>query len=311
MNKLFHGKEIFLSHREAQKEAGNLAKELKAEESVIDAEKIDPEELSELLNTNSLFAQNRVILLKRPYKSKKRDTLIHILLEYLERNSPDTQIIVFEDQKIKSNTKYYKYFKENNSVYESPDLNKRTFVTWAKEEVKNLGIDLENNLIKVLAERVNYSAESFYNEIQKLKLSGKRVFTEENLVENTTDVLEYDIWKLIDSINSQKEDSEKIEILERILAQEVDANFIISMLERNLRLIVLTKELTEEGKNSNETASILKIPPFTVPQMKGISKKYTSEKISLLFEKLSSLDYEIKRGRIEPNLGLTLLITKF
>jgi DNA polymerase III delta subunit len=45
--------------------------------------------------------------------------------------------------------------------------------------------------------------------------------------------------------------------------------------------------------------------------MQKIAKEYSYERISLIYEKLSSLDYEIKRGRIEPQLGLTLLITKF
>jgi DNA polymerase-3 subunit delta len=102
-----------------------------------------------------------------------------------------------------------------------------------------------------------------------------------------------------------------MEILERILSQEIDVNYIISMLARNLRLTVEIKELHEKNTSTNEIASILKIPPFTIPQILSTSKRYSFEKISLLYEKLSSLDYEIKKGRIDPQLGLTLLVTKF
>ena len=311
MNKLFHGKETFLSMRKAKDEISAFSNKKGLEKITLDCEKIEPDKFSDTLNNTSLFCMQRLIFLKRPYRNKSKEKVIQILLEYLSKKQESTNIIIWEDQKIKSNTKYYKYFQNIKSVEESDELNKRTFLTWANEEVKKQNIALDKNLVKELSERVNFSPESFVNEIQKLKLSGKRVFKEEDIIESTTDTLEYDIWKLIDSINSKKDTSERIKILDRILSQEVDENYIISMLARNLRLTVLTKELLEQKKNSNEIASILKIPPFTVPQMQHISREYSREKISLLYEKLSSLDYEIKRGNIEPGLGLTLLITKF
>lgn len=311
MNKLFHGKETFLSRRAVKKTLDSLVKDLSAEKISIDAEKADQAEILDILNTNSLFASERVIFLKRPYKNKKKATFIPNLLDYLKKETPNTHVVIWEDQKIKSNTKYFKYFQSQKSAEEFPELNKRTFITWARDEVENSQIDLDNNLIKILSERVNFSTESFSNEINKLKLSGKRIFKIEDIMDTTTDTLEYDIWKLIDSINSQKTEAERIEILERILSQEVDANYIISMLARNLRLTTEIKDLLENNKNYSEIASLLKIPPFTIPQMKNTAQKYTREKISLLYEKLASLDYEIKRGRIDPNLGLTLLITKF
>jgi len=311
MNKLFHGKETYISLRNAKKEIKELTSKKSVEKFTIEGDKVDIEELSDKLNTSSLFTSERVIFLKRPYSSKKRKELIPFLLEFLKKDDKNTHLIIWEDQKIKSNTKYYKFFKENKCLDESPELNKRTFMTWAKEELKEQNITLDNNLVKLLAERTNYSAESFTNELQKLKLTGKRVFKEEDITENTKDTLEYDIWKLIDAINSQSNISLRLEILERILSQEVDATYIISMLARNLRLTVQIKELVEKNTSSREIASILRIPPFTIPKMQRMAKEYSYEKISLIYEKLSSLDYEIKRGRIEPRLGITLLITKF
>ena len=311
MNKLFHGKETFLSMRKAKDEISAFSDKKGLEKITLDCEKIEPDKFSDTLNNTSLFCTQRLVFLKRPYRNKSKEKVIQILLEYLSKKQESTNIIIWEDQKIKSNTKYYKYFQNIKSVEESDELNKRTFLTWANEEVKKQNIALDKNLVKELSERVNFSPESFVNEIQKLKLSGKRILKKEDIIESTTDTLEYDIWKLIDSINSKKDTSERIKILDRILSQEVDENYIISMLARNLRLTVLITDLLEQKKNSNQIASILKIPPFTVPQMQHISREYSREKISLLYEKLSSLDYEIKRGNIEPGLGLTLLITKF
>jgi len=311
MNKLFHGKETFLSLREAKREIRDILKKKSVEKIIIEGDKISPESVLDLLNANSLFTSERLIFIKRLYRNKDKAILIPYLLEFLKKNQNNTHVIIWEDQKIRSITKYFKYFQSNNQTKESPELNKRTFLTWAFQETKEKGITLEKPLIKILSERTNFSPESFVNEIQKLKLTGKRTFKEEDIVKDTTDSLEYDIWKLIGSINSKGDNSGRIEILERILSQEVDVHYIIAMLARNLRLTIQIKELLEDKKKSREIASLLKIPPFIIPQMQNIAKGYSKEKISLLYEKLSSLDYEIKRGRIEPSLGITLLITKF
>ena len=310
MNKLFHGKDTFISLRDARKEINSMIGEGK-EKFSIDGDKVSADEFSDILNANSLFSSERVLFVKRLYRNKKKDILLEILLKYLQENHPHTDIILWEDQKIRSITKYYKYFKKNKTLVDSPELNKRTFLSWAQKEADEQNINLEKNIIKLLSERSNFNTETFLNEIQKLKLTGKEKFKEEDIINNSTDTLEYDIWKLIDSINSEKDTNERVKILERILYQEVDVNYIISMLARNLRLTVLIKDLSEKNTSQKDIASTLRIPPFTIPQMMKISKGYSFEKISMLYEKLSSLDYEIKRGRIEPKLGLTLLITKF
>lgn len=311
MNKIFHGKETFLSLREAKKETRELLEDKTAEKITIEGDKVSAEKILDLLNTNSLFTPKRVIFIKRLYRNKDKKIIIPVLLEFLEKNHTNTNIIIWEDQKIRSTTKYFKYFQGIKCCEESSELNKRSFPTWAYQEIKDQGVDLDKSLVGILSERTNFSPETFANEIQKLKLTGKRVFKQEDVIENSTDTLEYDIWKLIDSINSNKNIPQRIKILEKIILQEVDVNYIIAMLARNLRLTVQIKELTEKKKSTREIASILRIPPFTIPQMQNIAKEYTKEKISLLYEKLSSLDYEIKRGRIESRLGLILLISKF
>ena len=81
------------------------------------------------------------------------------------------------------------------------------------------------------------------------------------------------------------------------------------MILRNVRLLTLTKHLVQKNTNYSDMAKILKIPPFTLSPLISSSNKYSMERIKLIYEKLASLDYEIKVGRLEPKLGLTLLTT--
>ena len=143
MYKLYHGKSSYLSLREAHR---LLKTELKANEIIsIDADSQDPLKIIDLLYSPSLFTTPRVYFLKRVYKNKNRDVLLENLLEILKKDQ--ITVIIWEDQKIRSNTKYYKFFKNNNSLEEIKELNRRTFITWAKKELEEYKINLSYDLL--------------------------------------------------------------------------------------------------------------------------------------------------------------------
>jgi DNA polymerase III delta subunit len=70
----------------------------------------------DFLTSSSLFSTKRTILIKRLYRNKERAILTEALVEILEDGKNDDNIIIWEDQKIRSNTKYFKFFKKNKAV---------------------------------------------------------------------------------------------------------------------------------------------------------------------------------------------------
>lgn len=304
--KLYHGHSTYLSLELVNKKVVQ-ERTTTTDVVVIDAENTSAQTLIDTLSSPTLFATSRILLLKRTYRNKEREKLLEKIFLLLETSQSSDIVLFWEDQKIKANTKYYKFFNKEKKVIESKDLNKRTFLTWMKEEVAKEGIEIENDAIRALAERTNYDPERCSNEIKKMKLVIEdNKITRQDVLSLVSNTLENDIWNLIDSINNGDK-KQSTEILERLIAQSVDANYIISMISRNLRLITLTKYILEERDSSGSIAKTLKVPPFTVPSLISSSKKYSNKKIGTLYSKLSNLDYQIKKGLIEPNLGLTLL----
>lgn len=306
MFKLYIGNEPYLSLREALNLVIQVRESQTAEYISIDAEKTDPSVLIDTLSSQNLFSPQRIILLKRVYRNKNKDVLITFLLEHLPNNRTDT-IIIWEDQKVSSVTKYVKFFKSQNLLEEYNQLNKRTFQTWAKQEVDDMNLKLDSNTIRLLAEYSNYDPERFGNNLKKIKLLDKELVTQEDIKDIAPYTLEDDIWTLLDQINSS--DRNTLLTLERVLKQGIDANYVIAMIARNLRLLTMIKSLKEKGAVGNEIASILRIPPFTVPSLSKASDRYTMDKLKYIYEKICSLDYEIKVGRISGDLGLTVLCT--
>lgn len=304
--KLYHGNSAYLSLKLVNRKIEEN-KDDTTEVVVIDAENTSAQVLIDTLASPTLFTSSRILLLKRTYRNKEREKLLEEIFLLLETNTSSDTIVFWEDQKIKANTKYYKFFNKEKRVVESKELNKRTFLTWMKNELEEEGITIEKDAVRALAERTNYDPERCSNEIEKMKLIIEdNTITRQDVLSLVSNTLESDIWNLIDAINTG-DTKYSVEILERLISQSVDANYIISMITRNVRLITLTKYLLEEREESGNIAKTLKVPPFTVPSLISSSKKYSKKKLKTLYTKLSNLDFQIKKGQINPNLGLTLL----
>lgn len=305
--KLYHGQSEFLSLESVHKYIDMLRSEQELKLEILNADSISPNQLIDILSSQDLFSSTRIILFKRLYRNKQKDEFFTEFVSLVKTGKIKDLLIFWEDQKIKSNTKYYKFFSETKAIEESPKLDKRSFFSWLKNKIKEMELEINEDAIKVLAERINYDPERCTNELRKLKLTVENsTITLPDVESLVSDTLENDIWNLIDAIN-QKDSIQSSTILERLMAQNIDSNYIISMLARNLRLITLTKYLLEESGTTGNIAKRLKVPPFTVPSLINSSKKYSKAKIRTLYSKMSNLDYQIKKGLIDPDLGITLL----
>ena len=301
MQKLYHGKDTYLSLRAVH----NLLDTRFTDSDIVilDADSTKAENIIDRLYSPSLFLTPKIYLLKRIYKNKEKEILIENLFQISKEDS--LNIIIWEDQKIRSNTKYYKFFKEKDSLEEFQKLNKRTFLTWAKKEISQYTFTIPLEILNILSQRSNYEPERFFNNLNKLKLLETDSIDENTLNQTVADTLETDIWKLMDYINTsdQKEISNT---LNKLLEYKTDPHYILAMIARNLRIAIQIKYLLDNNTNERAIASILKLPPFVVyPIIKSV-KNANRNKILLQYQKLSNLDYEIKTGRIEPTLGLSL-----
>lgn len=305
---MYHGNSPFLSLEALNTKLEHLkATNPLVEISFLEAETSDPNKIVDEILSQSLFSSTRIFILKRIYRNKKKELFLEKILNLIEQNTSKDIALFWEDQKIKSNTKYYKFFLKGNNIEEQDALNKRTFIPWAKARIAKSELKIEANALKELAERTNYDPERLNMEIEKFRLNDEKKSISIDDVESlTTDTLERDIWSLIDAIN-ESDTVKSMNILENLNKQSVDPNYIISMLARNLRLITLTKFLLEKDSSSREIASALKVPPFLVPNLIKGAKKYSTERLVTIFTKLSNLDFQIKTGQIDGVLGLTLI----
>jgi len=314
MYKLFHGKEGFLSYREAKRYLARIREQFPQYAfTAVDCETSNTDQIVQTYKTVDMFSSGKIVFLNRLSENKAKEAILEdIKASIIDSPSDLIILIIWEDQKIASNTKFFKAFNQSkDTIYESPELNKRTFITWATEEIKNEDIKIDKSIIYELARRADYQVERFINEIEKLKLADSDKIDLDFIKNTTQDTYENTIWNLIDKLNStdKNDKGESVKMLESLMKSNVDPIFIHAMITRNIRQLLLVKYLLSHDKESKEIASLLRIPPFTVPQLIHKAQDIPFKKLTLIYEKLSNLDYEMKIGNIDSKLGLTLLLS--
>jgi DNA polymerase III subunit delta len=301
MYRLFHGSNTYLSLRAIHSEIQKLEN---IELITIEADSTKNEVIADSLLSQGLFSSQKVYFLKRPYKNREKSELTEYILSILEKDETKN-VLIWEDQKIRSNTRYFKFFKQHEAVEEYDELNKRSFSSWAQREIEHYPFKINVNELNLIGEKSNFNPETFVNNLEKLKLCGEENITKDIINELLADTLESDIWKLMDAINHQ--DKKSIgKHLEKLLISNTDPIFILSMIARNLRISIQVKELLDTGTSGREIPSILKLPPFTVYPLIDTLRGLSKDRILMQYSKLTNLDYEIKTGRINPILGLSL-----
>ena len=269
----------------------------------------DSTSISQIINeyeTQDIFSFQKLIILKRLLSNKSHKDLLEILFLKAETNT-GIDLVVWEEKNIPKNTKYYKFFNNAKLIESFPKFNKRSFQKWSKEQID---FSLDDNLLSQLIEMTNYDPYLFLNEIAKLKLSGKESFSQKDLEENTNDVYTSSIWEFIDAINEKGNRKKYTKILINLLKNGADSNYLMVMLARNIKQIMLINKMLVDSKEDKEIVSTLKIPPFTLPKLKSIAKKSSYENLLSIYEKIYNLNYQTKMGNIDPELGLILLATR-
>ncbi len=274
----------------------------------LDASETPAETIITEIETPSLLSPHKVIFLKYPTENSDKEDLIECITSHLDHSSETMDLIMWENIKLRANLRFVKALKAGDAIEESPELNRRSFRTWAQEVIDEEGLNLSKDAVYLLSERVNYDPERLTKELTKLSLVGKKTITEDDVEMLCPDTLEHSIWELIDAINDNNTALAEKK-LNRVLRQGNDPIYVLLMLVRNVRIILLTKLLLKQGASTYDIARKIKAPPFTISAVKEKAQRTSYDRLVTIYDKLSNIDYSGKTGLLDVDLALNILLS--
>ena len=249
----------------------------------------------EEVNSNSLFENEKIILIKRA-----TDKIIKIIKEIIELNLDNVNIII-NAENLEKKSKLRSFFEKDKKcicIAFYPD-NEQTLSVLANTFFKNKRISLSQSNINLIINKCNGDRQILTNELKKIEFfckKGKKLTTE-NLIKIVNLAEDHNISQLVDCCLAKNE-KKTINILNENNFDNEDCIIITRVFLNKSKKILKLSSLYEKNKNIDLVISEAKPPIFW--KDKEITKQqiynWKPKNIKNLIYKINDIEFSIKKN---------------
>lgn len=256
-----------------------------------------------LVKDHSIFASG---------KDNKIEHQIERLLVYMD-NPMSTSIIVFlvQTDKLDERKKTVKKAKTSGAVLHFPPLSADELMMWVCKEAEKHGCNIEEETIRAILSSAGTNLQTLSIEIEKCCLftGDGGTITRDTVKRLVAENVEQNVFQFVEDIVKGRADR-ALGARCKLLKQNEEPIKIIALIVRQLRVMVQVKELTSRSFSQQQIASQLGLHPYAVKMACEQARDYNSDIWIQWIAEAAELDYEMKLGRIEKELGLELFIMR-
>jgi DNA polymerase III subunit delta len=296
--------------------------------TILDGHKLTILQLREACETMPFLANRRLVLvysLLRRFdpatKSENDDTNTETpavepsftkdIITFLTHVPPFTHLVFIESKLLSTRNPVFKYAVANNdSIIKQCDKpGNDTLPGWIAHQAKSKNIAIAGDAARLLANQVGNNLTQLDTELEKLAaFASYHTIQVEHVNGLIMENLEARIFNLADALG-RRERHTALHELEVLFLTGAHPLYILSMVVRQYRLLIMAKELIDAG-NAKTLVLMqeLKVRDFVAERLLQQAGLYHTAELLAVFNKLLQIDQQIKTGQIEGELALELLI---
>ena len=221
---------------------------------------------------------------------------------------PKTTILIFTDGLVSKNNPMLGILKPVSEVEELSAPSGEALARWVKSTVECKGTSISPAANRSITDLVGNDLWTLEQELEKLALycSGREI-QESDVGEMVSQVREASIFAAVDAM-IEGQPNIALRLLHQLKDDGREAPYIISMLERQLRLLALTRDSIDQGLPQSELKGRLGTSSdFVVRKTTEQANRHTMTDIVGRYNRLLEADIAIKKGILGPDLALELL----
>lgn len=230
-------------------------------------------------------------------------------LEALVKAMPETTILVFTDGQVHSSNPLLKRLRPLGEVFSFQRLKGEELARWAKEQVSARKGQIAPGALALLEQLSDPDQQALENELEKLCLYATgRPITEEDVRALVPETREANIFAAVDALLEGRT-AQAARLFRRLQDEGETFSRLMSMIARQLRLLVIAKDLAEAGAKQDEIGHRLGVrSDFVVRKTVETARRYPWATLRALYAKLLEADLRVKRGLLTEDLSLEVLI---
>jgi DNA polymerase-3 subunit delta len=179
---------------------------------------------------------------------------------------------------------------------------------WIMRRAREKGGAISSEAVEMLAALVGNDLRLLDGEIEKLLLyAGDRQVTTQDVRALVSRAREAVIFDLVDCVGRRQTD-EALKLLHQMLDDLAVPLYLLSMLGRQVRILIQVSELVSQGLTPPEISKSLKLHPFVVKKGIAQSRSFSMAQLEKAHECVVEADWSIKTGRMDDVLALDMLV---
>jgi DNA polymerase III subunit delta len=283
--------------------------------TLLDGSQAGLDEIVDAANTLPFFADKRLVIVENLplFKNKQKKTEPQgaeeeqetasdtVLLKYLQDPNPTTCLVFIADEGINKRKKVVKAIEKAGQVLEFAALKGRELEDWVLDQFSSRGKKIDRGALDYLLAINNDDLGILQGEIEKLSLMNyeQTSITLEQVKQGASTSAEASIFDMVDFIGERKS-AQAIEIVREMLSHGEPAIRLLYMVSRQLRLILATKSLAEQGYSQNQLASTLGVHPFVGQKLIRQARNFSIPQLELALEICLEIDLALKSSQGAP-----------
>ncbi len=241
-------------------------------------------------------------------KSELRNEL-QAFSDYLGK-VPPTAVVVLVDGKIKGGNPLLGALKDGARVMSFATLRRGHLEEWIRKRVTEKGGVIAPPAVALLAGQVGGNLWVMAGEVDKLvAFCGGRTIGEADVRQVVSSFQEVSVFNLIDAICEFKVGRAE-RLLEELLQQGATAAYLLAMLTRQVRNMVLARELRRQRKSEPEMMRRLEMGDYALRRTLEQAGRYSVERLRKFYHRLLETDLAIKRGYYSADVALNILVAE-
>lgn len=327
---VFHGEDEFGRAEELSRLRAKLAGDDPAmaelNTTLLDGKGLALGELRHACDTIPFMADRRLVIVHRLLagqasrgKSSRdeepagRRAFLKDLVDYLPKLPPTTRLVFVENKTLPASHPILKLASSAGQkgrafvkLFKLP--RDRDLPGWIQQRAQDKGGTLSSEATRMLAVLVGNDLRLLDQELEKLLLytDGQQVTTG-NVQALVSRARQTSIFDLVDCVGRRQSDR-ALRLLHRMLDDGQAPLYLLTMLARQVRILIQVSELRARGLASREIAQRLKLHPYVVEKGLAQAQNFNMEQLETAHQHLVNADWAIKTGKMEGVLALDTLI---
>jgi DNA polymerase-3 subunit delta len=224
---------------------------------------------------------------------------------------PPTSDLVFLEGQLRANNPLMKEVKAVAEVKEFGNMNPNDLRGWVQNRVMETNGSITTNAVQLLVDMIGTDLWGLSSEVEKLSLYATgRAIEIEDVEEMVVSAKEVSVFAVVDAVLEGNR-TLAMRNLTKLLEGEATVPYLLSMLGRQVRLLLLAKELITEQVPQAELGSRLGInSAYPLRKTLEQARRFTPQALRQLHAGLLDTDVAIKTGAQGERLALEFLVAE-